>query len=37
VRRFPFVIYYEIETDEIVVYAVWHYRRDPQGWQQRAR
>lgn len=37
VRRFPFVIYYEIEPDAIVIYAVWHYRRDPQGWRQRAR
>lgn len=37
VRRFPFAIYYEIESDQIVVYAVWHYRRDPRGWQQRAR
>jgi plasmid stabilization system protein ParE len=37
VRRFPFVIYYEIETDQVVIYAVWHYRRDPLGWQERAR
>jgi plasmid stabilization system protein ParE len=36
-RRFPFAIYYEIETDQLVVYAVWHHRRDPRGWQQRAR
>ena len=36
VRRFPFAIYYEIEPDQVVIYAVWHYRRDPKGWQQRA-
>ncbi len=37
VRRFPFAIYYEIEPDQIVTYAVWHYRRDPNVWQQRTR
>jgi plasmid stabilization system protein ParE len=37
VRRFPFAIYYEIEPNQIVTYAVWHYRRDPRIWQQRAR
>ncbi len=37
VRRFPFAIYYEIETEHIVIYAVWHYRRDPTEWQHRSR
>jgi len=36
-RRFPFAVYYEIETARIVVYGVWHHRRDPRGWQQRSR
>lgn len=36
VRRFPFAIYYEIEADQVVIYAVWHYHRDPEGWQRRA-
>ena len=36
VRRFPFAVYYEIEAERIVIYAVWHYRRDPAGWQQRS-
>jgi plasmid stabilization system protein ParE len=36
-RRFPFAIYYEVEADQRVVFAVWHHRRDPRGWQQRAR
>ena len=36
-RRFPFAIYYEIEIARVVVYAVWHHRRDPHGWQQRSR
>jgi hypothetical protein len=29
VRRFPFTVYYEIESERIVVYAVWQFRRDP--------
>ena len=37
VRRFPFAIYYEIESARIVIYAVWHYRRAPVDWQQRSR
>ena len=37
VRRFPFAVYYEIEAERIVIYAVWHYRRDPTEWQQRSR
>lgn len=36
VRRFPFAVYYEIEADRIVIYAVWHYRRDPAEWQRRS-
>jgi plasmid stabilization system protein ParE len=37
VRRFPFAVYYEIERGRIVIYAVWHYRRDPTEWQRRSR
>jgi len=37
VRRFPFAVYYEIESERIVIYAVWHYRRDPTERQQRSR
>ena len=35
-RRFPFAVYYEIESEQIVVFAVWHYRRDPRGWKRGA-
>jgi len=35
VRRFPFAIYYEIEEEQVIIYAVWHHRRDPHGWQRR--
>jgi len=37
VPRFPFAIYYEIEAASVVIYAVWHSRRDPTEWQQRSR
>ena len=35
-RRFPFAIYYEVEDEQIVILAVWHYRRDPRGWRREA-
>src|SRR5574340_1244080 len=36
VRRFPYSIYYRIESDHIVILAVFHARRDPMIWQSRA-
>jgi plasmid stabilization system protein ParE len=36
-RRFPFAVYYEMETGQLVIYAIWHHRRTPRGWQQRVR
>ena len=35
VRRFPFAVFYDFETDEIQVIAVFHSRRDPQRWKSR--
>jgi plasmid stabilization system protein ParE len=35
VRRFPYGIFYRIETDVIAVIAVYHMKRDPRGWQER--
>jgi toxin ParE1/3/4 len=35
VNRFPYVIYYIAEEDRIVVYAVFHAKRDPAVWQKR--
>ncbi len=29
VRKFPFAIFYEATTEEILVFAVFHSRRDP--------
>jgi len=35
--RFPFGIYFAIEPDEVVVFAVLHLHRDPQTWRERSR
>lgn len=35
VRRFPYAIFYEVETAEIVVYAIFHGARDPRAWKRR--
>jgi plasmid stabilization system protein ParE len=34
-RRFPYVVYYRVLTDQVVVIAVLHGRRDSQAWQSR--
>jgi plasmid stabilization system protein ParE len=36
VRRFPYAVYFLVESDRIVVLAVFHARRDPRVWQSRA-
>lgn len=35
VRRFPYGIYYTLESDGIVIWAVKHLHRDPDYWQER--
>jgi toxin ParE1/3/4 len=35
VRRFPYLIFYRLETQQIVVLAIVHGRRHPRVWQQR--
>ncbi|HXP60069.1 MAG TPA: type II toxin-antitoxin system RelE/ParE family toxin, partial [Dongiaceae bacterium] len=35
IRRFPYGIYYTIEDDVIVIWAVGHLHRDPDYWQHR--
>jgi plasmid stabilization system protein ParE len=35
VRRFPYIIYYEIGEREIVILAVFHAKRNPEDWQKR--
>lgn len=34
-RRFPYAIYFSVESNVIVVLAVLHTRRDPRAWQRR--
>jgi toxin ParE1/3/4 len=35
-RRFPYSVFFRIETTRIVVLAVFHARRNPTIWQRRA-
>jgi plasmid stabilization system protein ParE len=35
VHRFPYGIYYTIEKDVVVIWAVKHLRREPDYWQKR--
>ncbi|MGH8688478.1 MAG: type II toxin-antitoxin system RelE/ParE family toxin [Burkholderiales bacterium] len=36
-HRFPYSIFYTVESRQIVVLAVFHARRDPAVWQARLR
>ena len=35
IKRFPFGIYYCIERDRVMIYAVKHMSRDPNYWKSR--
>jgi plasmid stabilization system protein ParE len=35
IRRFPYGIFYLIEENAIVIFAVFHAKRDPRVWQSR--
>jgi plasmid stabilization system protein ParE len=35
VRRFPFCVYFVVESDRIVVLGVFHQHRDPSVWRER--
>lgn len=37
IQRFPYGIYYTMEEDVIVIWAVRHLHRDPDYWQERRR
>ena len=36
VRRFPYAVVYRVDEDQMTVVAVYHTRREPRGWQDRA-
>lgn len=35
VRRFPYGLYYTIENEVVIIWAVKHLHRDPDYWQER--
>jgi plasmid stabilization system protein ParE len=35
-RRFPYSVFYRVESEQIVVLAVFHARRNPAIWRSRA-
>ncbi|MDA0809840.1 MAG: type II toxin-antitoxin system RelE/ParE family toxin [Planctomycetota bacterium] len=35
IRRFPYAIFYEFESLQVMIYSVFHTARDPQKWRQR--
>lgn len=35
IKKFPYIIYYAVEKDHIVVFAVLHQSKDPQTMQKR--
>lgn len=35
VRRFPFSVIYYLRSDELIVVAVMHNRREPNSWKKR--
>ena len=37
VRQFPFGIYYTVEKDEVIVWAIMHLHRQPGYWQERRK
>ena len=35
VSRFPYVIYYRVVSNQVIVISIFHGRRNPQDWQSR--
>jgi len=35
VRRFPYAIFFEYDSDQIVIYSIFHCSQDPQKWRDR--
>ena len=36
VRRFPYAVFYEVQPQSIVIYAVFHCSQDPDKWKARS-
>jgi toxin ParE1/3/4 len=36
VRRFPYRVFYLIQSKQVIVTAVFHARKDPQSWDSRS-
>jgi plasmid stabilization system protein ParE len=36
VRHFPYTVYFRVRARQLVVLAVFHFRRDPAIWRERA-
>ena len=36
VRRFPYHVFYLIQSKQVIVTAVFHARKDPQSWDSRS-
>lgn len=36
-RRFPYRVYFKVETDRVLVLAVYHTARDPDRWDDSSR
>jgi plasmid stabilization system protein ParE len=36
IRRFPYLVVYRIDEDQITIIAIYHAHRNPRGWQKRA-
>ncbi|MCU0916598.1 MAG: type II toxin-antitoxin system RelE/ParE family toxin [Planctomycetes bacterium] len=35
IRRFPYVVFYEVEPNRIVIHAIFHCSQDPDKWKAR--
>lgn len=35
-RRFPYCVYFHVDEKRVVVLSVFHARRDPRHWEERA-
>jgi len=36
VRRFPYLLFYTPELDQITIFSIFHAARDPKIWRQRS-